>query len=99
MAMPVYALARAFCNFLESEGILDKFLNRFSLSILNTPEDRDDLRDFIVCRYFYVRADMTFQEFAKSLVSIAFKWRLTPEGESFWRDVSTRWVAHLRSLK
>ena len=53
----------------------------------------------VCCKQFHVRADMTFQEFAKSLVSIAFKWRLTPEGESFWRDVSTRWVAHLRSLK
>lgn len=97
--MTVDVLAKAFCDFLESEGILDKFLNRFSLSILNTPEDRDELRDFIVCRYFHVRADMTFQDFAESLVSLAFKWWLTPEGESFWRDLSIRWVAHFRSLE
>lgn len=99
MAMTVYALARAFCDFLESEGVQDKFLDRFAGSILNSPDDYDELCDFIVIRYYYDRVDMTFQEFAESLVSIGFTWWLTPEGESFWRDVSARWVAHLRSLK
>lgn len=75
-----------FMYFLEQQGCLIKFadnLGGFSCF-------------FRYCRQFYRlfgREPHCFLD----VVSVAFFWDETPEGHSFWQDISRRWIRFLNS--
>nr|DAT52632.1 MAG TPA: hypothetical protein [Caudoviricetes sp.] len=96
--MTAVVLANAFCDFLKSEGVMDKFMFNIAPSVFNAPSNRDELCDLVVHLASH-NYNMPFSIFAESLVSTAFTWRSTPEGHVFWKDVSACWVAYFRSLE
>lgn len=92
---PANTILEAFVNFLDEEGIKEKFeYNRKNDSVYRISGIRPDA----TIEAFVNRVCSTDILEPEKLLSYAFRWHDTPEGRDFWNEMDERWISTYSKL-
>src|SRR5674476_869230 len=88
---------KEFLRFLQQNKIMRLFINNLltvrhatTWSILNTPEVKDKSKKGKVMAYLKSEEPAEF-------LQRSFEWQGSPEGDRYWRDISSQWRKQLHN--